>query len=162
MTAASGSGSRGTSNTPHTVSDWLDAALEKHPESVPELLSSLRHLRETNPKAVRSTVHIYPASIYLDNGEDGEGRGANARARASSEAADRRITSWKMTEHMYFNASNPFPTLARGLFTEELEEGSLLPPSVKRTQGMKDRIVARGYDKFFNIDEVEWTNVSEV
>jgi tRNA ligase len=67
-----------------------------------------------------------------------------------------------MTEHMYFNASNPFPTLARGLFTEELEEGSLLPPSVKRIQGMQDRIVARGYDKFFNIDEVEWTNVSEV
>jgi tRNA ligase len=139
-----------------------DTALEKHPESVPELLSSLRHLRETNPKAVRSTVHIYPASIYLDNGDDGEEAGANARASASSEAADRRITSWKMTEHMYFNASNPFPTLARGLFTEELEEGSLLPPSVKRIQGMQDRIVARGYDKFFNIDEVEWTNVSEV
>lgn len=52
-----------------------------------------------------------------------------------------------MTEHMYFNADNRFPTLARGLFTEELEG--------------QERIVARGYDKFFNTDETAWTSVSD-
>lgn len=123
---------------------WKD---EKHPSSIPALLASLRHLRETNPRAVRANVHIYPASLYDNNGE------------SSTCARDRRITSWKMTEHMYFNANNPFPTLARGLFTEEVEEGDELPPGLSEDE-VRDRIVARGYDKFFNIDEVDWTNVS--
>lgn len=65
-----------------------------------------------------------------------------------------------MTEHMYFNANNPFPTLARGLFTEEVEDGDDIPPGVSGSGQGRDRIVARGYDKFFNIDEVEWTSVS--
>ncbi|WVR06422.1 hypothetical protein IAU60_003453 [Kwoniella sp. DSM 27419] len=124
---------------------------EKHPESVPALLSSLRHLQETNPKAVRANVHLYPASIY-----------ANDVEASSSQLRDRKITSWKMTEHMYFNASNPFPTLARGLFTEAVEEGDPLPDEVYNSAAEgsrpKDRIVARGYDKFFNTDEMEWTS----
>jgi tRNA ligase len=53
-----------------------------------------------------------------------------------------------MTEHMYFKANNKFPTLARGLFTEEVDG--------------QERIVARGYDKFFNTDETAWTNVSHL
>ncbi|WVF68898.1 hypothetical protein IAT40_003671 [Kwoniella sp. CBS 6097] len=128
---------------------------DKHPESVPALLSSLRQLRDTNPKAVRANVHIYPASLYANNGES-----------SSAGLRDRKITSWKMTEHMYFNAQNPFPTLARGLFTEEVEEGDPIPEEVLRLIGAegegrpKDRIVARGYDKFFNIDEVAWTEWS--
>lgn len=73
-----------------------------------------------------------------------------------------------MTEHMYFNADNPFPILARGLFTEELEAGALEPPAPPAqqeaygepsTSRRHERIVARGYDKFFNIDEVNWTSV---
>ena len=108
---------------------------EKHPASVKELLQSLRTLREEEPKAVRSTVHLYPASLYAS--DDAEG---------SKSAVTRRITSWKMTEHMYFNANNKVPTLARGLFSEELEG--------------EERIVARGYDKFFNTDETAWTGVS--
>lgn len=95
-----------------------------------------------------------------------------------------------MTEHMYFRADNHFPTLARGLFIEDLEAGEELPPGVEDTttassvdqagrceedsesdgsasgssktvngQPRRSRIVARGYDKFFNVDEVEWTNV---
>lgn len=124
---------------------------EKHPASTPALLTSLRELRITQPKAVRANVHIYPASIYAQNGESS----------ASAQARDRRITSWKMTEHMYYNANNPFPTLARGLFTEEVEETDELPPGCEKGKDVKDRIVARGYDKFFNIDEVEWTNVRQ-
>ena len=65
-----------------------------------------------------------------------------------------------MTEHMYYNANNPFPTLARGLFTEEIEEGHELSPGIKGKEVPRDRIVARGYDKFFNINEVEWATVS--
>nr|XP_019045517.1 hypothetical protein I302_05907 [Kwoniella bestiolae CBS 10118]OCF24447.1 hypothetical protein I302_05907 [Kwoniella bestiolae CBS 10118] len=126
---------------------------DKHPESIPALMSSLRHLKETNPKAVRANVHIYPASLYSNNGES-----------SSAPLRDRKITSWKMTEHMYFNARNPFPTLARGLFTEEVQDEDPLPNEVASAgEGCsrpKDRIVARGYDKFFNIDEVEWTNWS--
>ncbi|OCF45932.1 hypothetical protein I317_00019 [Kwoniella heveanensis CBS 569] len=128
---------------------------DKHPESVHALLTSLRHLRDTNPKAVRANVHIYPAFLYANNGES-----------SSAGLRDRKITSWKMTEHMYFNAQNPFPTLARGLFTEEVEEGDPLPGEVlglepeENGKRPKDRIVARGYDKFFNIDEVAWTEWS--
>lgn len=115
--------------------------MDKHPESVPELLDSLRRLQHDDPKAVRSTVHLYPASLYAAAaGMD------DAEASTSASAGTRRITSWKMTEHMYFKADNKFPTLARGLFTED-GDGN-------------ERIVARGYDKFFNTDETAWTEVS--
>lgn len=66
-----------------------------------------------------------------------------------------------MTEHLYFNTNNPFPTMARGLFTEAVEEGDPLPPGLEaeyRGSKAEERIVARGYDKFFSIDEVPWTN----
>ncbi|KAF7325768.1 tRNA ligase [Mycena kentingensis (nom. inval.)] len=60
------------------------------------------------------------------------------------------VRSWKMDEFKYYDVPSPFPTLARGIFTVELprEEGS---------KGQNYRIVARGYDKFFNIGEVPWT-----
>ena len=115
-----------------------------------ELLNALRRLRTNNPKAVRSTVHLYPARIYAaaDNDDDkGEG---------PSRLRDRRITSWKMTEHMYYKSNNQFPTMARGLFTEELEPEDPLPPGMTK---VGERIALRGYDKFFNIDEMEWTSV---
>ncbi|KAJ6562573.1 RNA ligase-domain-containing protein [Mycena capillaripes] len=54
------------------------------------------------------------------------------------------IVSWRMAEHKYYVVPSPFPTLARGIF------------SVKQPDG-EHRIVARGYDKFFNIGEVGWT-----
>ncbi|WWC70864.1 uncharacterized protein I206_104816 [Kwoniella pini CBS 10737] len=133
---------------------------DKHPESIPALLASLRTLRDTNPKAIRANVHIYPSSLYANNGESSKSGAADANSR-ESKLRDRKITSWKMTEHMYFNAQNPFPTLARGLFTEEVQDGDPLPNEVasggEGRQRPNDRIVARGYDKFFNIDEVEWT-----
>jgi tRNA ligase len=67
--------------------------------------------------------------------------------------ADPEITveSWRMNEFKYYDVPSPFPTLARGLFSlneDGAEEGET-----------RYRIVARGYDKFFNIGEVPWTNV---
>ena len=58
-----------------------------------------------------------------------------------------------MNEFKYYVVPSPFPTLARGLFTRELKKdaGSDQP---------RYQIVARGYDKFFNIGEVPWTDVS--
>ena len=59
------------------------------------------------------------------------------------------VESWRMNERKYYDIPSPFPTLARGLFSVE-EKGE---------DGQRYRIVARGYDKFFNIGEVPWTNV---
>lgn len=56
------------------------------------------------------------------------------------------VRSWKMSEFRYYDVPSPFPTLARGLFTIDLGQD-------------KHRILARGYDKFFNIGEVPWTTV---
>lgn len=70
-----------------------------------------------------------------------------------------------MNEFKYYDIPSPFPTLARGLFTvdvtdgrgdtKEKEEGS----GEKAEREREYRIVARGYDKFFNIGEVPWTTV---
>lgn len=60
------------------------------------------------------------------------------------------IRSWKMNEFKYYDVPSPFPTLARGVFTMDVSE---------QEHGVKHRIVARGYDKFFNIGEVPWTTV---
>ncbi|KAJ7183462.1 RNA ligase-domain-containing protein [Mycena filopes] len=57
------------------------------------------------------------------------------------------VTSWKMSEHKYYVVPSPFPTLARGVFSVEEPNG-------------EHRIIARGYDKFFNIGEVGWTTWS--
>ncbi|KAI0646684.1 RNA ligase-domain-containing protein [Trametes meyenii] len=58
------------------------------------------------------------------------------------------IRSWKMNEFKYYDIPSPFPTLARGLFTQDIKDDS---------GNVKHRIVVRGYDKFFNIGEVPWT-----
>jgi len=127
---------------------------KKYPAVVSELLAALRALKINNPKATRSSVHIYPASLYAPNDRN---------------AKDRRITSWKMTEHMYFKKDNGFPTLARGLFTEQVtstDQVDQVPPAalattVKDGESVTERIVARGYDKFFNTDEMAWTSVRD-
>ena len=50
-------------------------------------------------------------------------------------------------------------TLARGLFTAAEDYG--FPSKAPSSKGKKKvRMVARGYDKFFNIGEVDWTEVS--
>ncbi|KAJ7268196.1 RNA ligase-domain-containing protein [Mycena haematopus] len=64
--------------------------------------------------------------------------------------ANIKVRSWKMDEFKYYDVPSPFPTLARGIFTVEL-------PKAAKTGPQEYRIVARGYDKFFNIGEVPWT-----
>ncbi|KAJ2799160.1 tRNA ligase, partial [Coemansia helicoidea] len=59
------------------------------------------------------------------------------------EFAGQRLVSWKCNEFLYKKDPCPLPTRARGLFTGG-HEGD-------------ETIVARGYDKFFNIGEVAWT-----
>ncbi|KAF7297826.1 tRNA ligase [Mycena kentingensis (nom. inval.)] len=54
------------------------------------------------------------------------------------------VHSWKMAEHKYYIVPSPFPTLARGIFSTEVGDG-------------EHRIIARGYQKFFNIGEVGYT-----
>lgn len=70
---------------------------------------------------------------------------------AASDQPSRTVRSWKMADFAYKKDPCPFPTRARGLFTEELDSPEL-----------QWRIIARGYDKFFNVDEVPWTQVSFV
>lgn len=64
------------------------------------------------------------------------------------------VTSWKMNEFKYYDVPSPFPTLARGLFTRQLLTA---PGDENRFQ-----IIVRGYDKFFNIGEVPWTDWSSM
>ncbi|KAI0747221.1 RNA ligase-domain-containing protein [Daedaleopsis nitida] len=88
-----------------------------------ELIDALKALSKKSPKLVRSSEYKAPAEPSLF------------------------IRSWKMNEFKYYDIPSPFPTLARGLFTQE----------IKVSNKMKHRIVVRGYDKFFNIGEVPWT-----
>ncbi|KAK0486146.1 RNA ligase [Armillaria novae-zelandiae] len=57
-----------------------------------------------------------------------------------------KVRSWKMNEYKYYDVPSPFPSLVRGVFSVDLPAN-------------RHRIVARGYDKFFNIGEVPWTTV---
>jgi tRNA ligase len=124
------------------------------PESVDALLDSLNRLKINQPKAVSQTVHIYePATGTSGHGEN-------------EDSSDKRyITSWKMQEHLYRRKDCPFPTLARGLFTAtedlSLQQLQQRGASTSAEDKKKIRIVARGYDKFFNIGEVPWTEVGE-
>lgn len=75
------------------------------------------------------------------------------------------LTSWKMQDFAYKRDPCPFPTRARGLFTEKLQVGKgkgeegAKPKDQEKSKGEEYRIVARGYDKFFNVGEVSWTQV---
>ena len=69
-------------------------------------------------------------------------------------ARDRILMSWKMSDFAYQREPCPFPTRARGLFTERI-----VTPGSTAKDNEEYRIVARGYDKFFSIDEVSWTKV---
>jgi tRNA ligase len=61
------------------------------------------------------------------------------------------VESWRMNEFKYYDIPSPLPTLACGLFSVE--------EKVEKGGDSRYRIVARGYDKFFNIGEVPWTMV---
>ncbi|KAG1739916.1 RNA ligase-domain-containing protein [Suillus paluster] len=97
-----------------------------------QLIHDLHKLSKKSPKLVRSTVYKAPSDPSIS------------------------IRSWKMNEFKYYDVPSPFPTLARGLFTRELSNGD-------ESKGEpKYQIIARGYDKFFNIGEVPWTDWSSL
>lgn len=109
------------------------------------LIRALDALSIKNKKLIKATTHEAPA--------------------------DPRITvrSWKMDEFKYGVHPSPFPTLARGLFTREIiqgkkdaqvEEDVARENFIDRQTQRRHVIVARGYDKFFNIGEVPWNSVS--
>ena len=63
-----------------------------------ELIASLVSLSAKSPKLVKSSAY----GVKIDGEEV-------------------KIRSWKMNEFKYYDIPSPFPTLARGLFTRELE-----------------------------------------
>ncbi|KLO10607.1 RNA ligase [Schizopora paradoxa] len=75
-------------------------------------------------------------------------------------APEMKVRSWKMNEFKYYDVPSPFPTLARGIFTTWVQSQSGGAPAMPGDEGERGlyRIVARGYDKFFNIGEVPWTS----
>ncbi|OJA08816.1 hypothetical protein AZE42_05067, partial [Rhizopogon vesiculosus] len=97
-----------------------------------QLIHDLHRLSEKSLKLVRSTMYSAPSDPSIA------------------------IRSWKMNEFKYYDVPSPFPTLARGLFSRET-------PSGNDQHGEQTyQIVARGYDKFFNIGEVPWTDWSSL
>lgn len=116
--------------------------------STPALLDSLRKASiksPSNPKPlIRSTDH----QVTVTNaGKDSKGKG-----KASNASETFKVTSWKTAEFAYRKASSvgigkDLPTLARGLFS--VQDGN-----------NAERILVRGYDKFFNVGEMGWTKVS--
>ncbi|GAA5866757.1 hypothetical protein JCM1840_004254 [Sporobolomyces johnsonii] len=90
------------------------------------------------PKSLRNLLRSTEHTVTLE-GEDGT-------------HAKHVLTSWKMADYAYKREPCPFPTRARGLFTEKVKDGD----------DEEYRIVARGYDKFFNVDEVSWTKWDKI
>lgn len=78
---------------------------------------------------------------------------------ATNEVESRVLTSWKMSDFAYKREPCPFPTRARGLFTEKVTTKASTAIGGSRAGEEEYRIIARGYDKFFNVDEVSWTKV---
>jgi len=108
-----------------------------------QLITDLYTLFKKAPKLCKASVYPAPADPEI------------------------KVSSWKMNEFKYYDVPSPFPTLARGIFTVELPNDGPAPATMTAKelanaieQEKKYRIVARGYDKFFNIGEVPWVTVS--
>ncbi|KAF9460265.1 RNA ligase [Collybia nuda] len=99
-----------------------------------QLIANLHALSNKSPKLVKSSTYPAPADPQTI------------------------VRSWKMNEFKYYDIPSPFPTLARGIFTVDLPGSSESEEAGegKDATEQKYRIVARGYDKFFNIGEVPW------
>ncbi|KDN51409.1 hypothetical protein K437DRAFT_272911 [Tilletiaria anomala UBC 951] len=105
------------------------------------------------------------ATTYTAHEEDPD---AHAASDQSNKVAHK-IVSWKTKEYAYRKAAgsvetyfkdggNELPTLARGLFTEQLDGEHADEGEGGGSEGnARHRIVVRGYDKFFNKGEMAWT-----
>lgn len=105
------------------------------PDEDSQLIAVLHKLSKKSPKLVRSSIYSAPADPQIA------------------------VRSWKMNEFKYYDVPSPFPTLARGLFTMELPKNNEGEDKDATNADQRYRIVARGYDKFFNIGEVPWCTV---
>lgn len=76
------------------------------------------------------------------------------------------VTGWKTQEFAYrlnSKLDSRLPTLARGLFTTKVHHSDSVEANQDGAQprsNQQNRIAVRGYDKFFNLDEMPWTSVS--
>ncbi|GAV56000.1 hypothetical protein ZYGR_0AZ01720 [Zygosaccharomyces rouxii] len=95
------------------------------------------HLQRPSVKEVRSLVEALERSSELS------GRGRASKRICQLFDNDRRVVSWKFQEWDYGKKNITLPCNARGLFITDDKENP--------------QIVARGYDKFFNIDEMSLT-----
>ncbi|KZT54865.1 hypothetical protein CALCODRAFT_499280 [Calocera cornea HHB12733] len=144
-----------TTSAPH-LSPAVEHVLRAH-NPTQELISELRSMAIQQPKLVKATRHkVHPPRPDAPPPPQGD------------PPAPESITSWKMLEHLYRQSPCPFPTLARGLFTTWTSEEDVPEPLVSKRkdkpevwkreeEGGQWKIVARGYDKFFNVGEVGWT-----
>jgi hypothetical protein len=96
-----------------------------------QLVADLHSLHAESPKLVKPIQYAAPADPEIT------------------------VESWRMNEFKYYDIPSPFPTLARGLFSVQEDK----TPEKEKDGQERYRIVVRGYDKFFNIGEVPWTNV---
>ncbi|KAF9265691.1 hypothetical protein L218DRAFT_155694 [Marasmius fiardii PR-910] len=125
------------SPSPHSTDNALTKNVSKalrHPLTKPEdslLIASLHRLAKKSPKLVKPHAYTAPGD------------------------PDITVNSWKMNEFKYYDIPSPFPTLARGIFTYQVDKEASETKELDDTN--KYRIVIRGYDKFFNIGEVPWT-----
>lgn len=100
-----------------------------------QLIAALHNLSRKSLKLVKSSTYPAPADPKIV------------------------VCSWKMNEFKYYDIPSPFPTLARGLFTVDLPKDEDEAKKDATDVDQRYRIVARGYDKFFNIGEVPWCTV---
>ncbi|KAJ1305166.1 hypothetical protein OPQ81_000197 [Rhizoctonia solani] len=113
------------------ISSTPDGATPSTRPDDSSLIRQLRSLAKKQPKLIRGKKYAVPGQSI-------------------------ELTSWKMTEWMYTKSPCPFPTLARGLFTRWIPaRGHGNDPEGAPGAG-RDQIVVRGYDKFFNMNEVKW------
>jgi tRNA ligase len=113
---------------------------------------------EANPKPlIKSTLHRVPKHREP----------ATPKSILSTPSSDDvyEVTSWKTVEFAYRKAAEvgigkDLPTLARGLFTvRQGDQAADHGVSDDVSGSSHDRIVVRGYDKFFNVGEISWTKV---
>lgn len=132
------------------------------PPPVSQLLDALQRSAAEAKPIVRATAyaaHRDGSGGRADVDAAGQklvGREREAALQAALSKGAHILESWKVLEHAYRSHADSaykvfplgradIPTLARGLFTEQDPSGP--------------RIVARGYDKFFNVNEMPWTRV---
>ena len=110
-----------------------------------ELLDTLYAFGKDPTKSAEDNAKLGKLLRHTDHAVGGATDRGDAASDDANDAVSQEtytITSWKMQDYAYKRDPCPYPTRARGLFTVG-----------------KERIVARAYDKFFNVDEVTWTKV---